>query len=337
MTRKKFGRIFCAISMLAWTLQPLRPQISSGGIVAAPSAVVDFTNAGQTIPARKLASDPAACTVGESYFNTTSGVLKVCTAANTWTSYALPAGTSGGVPYYASANSTASSGTLNANSIVVGGGAGVAPKTTGVTIDGSNNISTSGTLTTGLASSAHGKLALGELPSNGTTAVGWEAPDSVTSSLSLVFPNANPVVNSFMLFPAPSSGQSQWSWGTFGSGLTVSGGVVSSDSTVMLSLAAAQVGSPWKCTDAGSSGTAYSCTMSPALTAYTDKQPIIFTPNTSCVGGTTTLNINNLGSRNIYKSDGTTSPAANDCRAGLPMWLFYVASLNSGSGGFLIR
>jgi hypothetical protein len=77
--------------------------------------------------------------------------------------------------------------------------------------------------------------------------------------------------------------------------------------------------------------------MSPSLLVYTDKQPIIFTPNTSCTGGTTSLNINNLGSRNIYKSDGATSPAANDCRAGLPMWLFYVGSLNSGSGGFLMR
>jgi len=337
MTRKRLGRLFCTSVGLIWSSRPLIPQISSGGVVAAPSAIVDFTNAGQTIPARKLPSDPAACTVGENYFNTTSGVLKVCTAANTWTSYAPAVGASGGIPYYPSANSMASSATLNSNAVVVGGGPGAAPKTAGVTIDGSNNISTSGTLTTGIAGSAHGKLALGELPSNGATTVGWEAPDAITSSLSLVFPNVNPIPNSFMLFPAPSGGQSQWSWGSFGSGLTVSGGVVLSDTTIMLSLAAAQVGSPWKCTDAGSSGTAYSCAMSPPLVSYTDKQPVIFTPNTSCTGGTTTLNISNLGSRNIYESDGVTSPAANDCRAGLPMWLFYVQSLNSGSGGFIMR
>ncbi|MBZ5593078.1 MAG: hypothetical protein LAP39_12625 [Acidobacteriia bacterium] len=337
MTRKRLGRIFCLTGSLVWAVRPLTPQVNSGGVVAAPSAVVDFTNAGQTIPARKQASDPGTCTLGENYFNTTTGVLKVCTATNTWTNYAPPAGASGGIPYYSSANSTASSSTLSANSVVIGGGAGAAPKTTGVTIDASNNISTSGTLTTGLAGSAHGKLALGELPSNGATTAGWEAPDLVTSSLSLVFPNANPVANSFMLFPAPTGGQSQWSWGTFGNGLSVSGGTVSADSTVVLSQAAAQVGSPWKCTDAGSSGTTYSCTMTPSLLAYTDKQPIIFTPNTSCTGGTTTLNINNLGSKNIYKSDGTTSPAANDCRAALPMWLFFVGSMNSGSGGFLMR
>ena len=337
MGRKQLGRICCVITTLVWASRPLAPQVSSGGMVAAPSAVVDFTNAGQTIPARKLAADPAVCTVGENYFNTASGVLKVCTAANTWTNYAPPAGTSGGVPYYSSANNTTSSAVLSANSVVVGGGSGAAPKTSGVTIDASNNISTSGTLTTGAGGSVHGKLTLQELPSNGATTVGWESPDAVTASLSLVFPNANPVANSFMLFPVPTSGQSQWSWGTFGSGLSVSGGVISADSTVMLSLAAAQLGSPWKCTDAGSSASAYSCAMSPALLSYADKQPIIFTPNTSCAGGTTTLNINGLGAKNVYKSDGASSPAANDCRAGLPMWLFYVVSLNSGSGGFLMR
>jgi len=212
-------------------------------VVAAPSSVVDFTNAGQTIPARKLAADPAACTVGEQYYNTTSNVLKVCTAANTWTapgggsvsSVGLttsnnvftisgspvtasgtltlrPSGTSGGIPYFSGANAMGSSAALGVNGVVVGGGAGVAPKATGVTIDASNNVTTPGTITAGSGGSSHGKLALGELPSNGTTTVGWEALDSITSSLSLVFPNASPAANSIMLFPAPTSGQSQWSW-----------------------------------------------------------------------------------------------------------------------------
>ncbi|HXA03766.1 MAG TPA: hypothetical protein VNY30_02965, partial [Bryobacteraceae bacterium] len=60
-------------------------QLSSGGMTAAPSAIFDLSNAGQTIPGRKQASDPVACTVGEQYFNTTSNALKICTAANTWT------------------------------------------------------------------------------------------------------------------------------------------------------------------------------------------------------------------------------------------------------------
>jgi hypothetical protein len=242
MNRNRFYRTSCLLACLGCASAALRAQVSTGGVVAAPSAVVDFTNAGQTIPARKLASDPATCTVGEQYFNTTSNVLKLCTATNTWTLPAgsvssvglssannvftisgspvtssgtltlTPSGTSGGIPYFSGASSLASSATLTANSVLVGGGAGAAPKATGVTVDASNDITTSGTVTTGNGGSSHGKLALGELPSNGTTTVGWEATDLVTNSLSLVFPNVTPAANSLMLFPAPTSGQAQWSW-----------------------------------------------------------------------------------------------------------------------------
>ena len=243
MNRSTLRRISCLIACFGCASQALRPQVTSGGVVAAPSSVVDFTNAGQTIPARKLSADPATCTVGEQYYNTTSNILKVCTAANTWTapgggsvsSVSLtaassvftisgspvtssgtltltPSGTSGGIPYFSAANALTSSAALGANAVVVGGGAGTAPKTTSVTIDASGDVTTPGTLTTGAGATSHGKLALGELPSNGATTVGWEAEDLITTSLSLVFPNATPAANSVMLFPAPTSGQSQWSW-----------------------------------------------------------------------------------------------------------------------------
>ena len=235
----------CFLVSLGFAVHVVRAQVSTGGVVAAPSSVIDFTNAGQTIPARKLAADPASCTVGEQYFNTTSNVLKICTAANTWTAPGggavssvglttanniftisgspvtssgtltlTPSGTSGGVPYFSAANALASSAALGVNAVVVGGGAGAAPKATGVTIDASNNVVTPGTVTTGTGGALHGKLALGELPTNGASTVGWEAQDQLTSSLSLVFPNATPATNSLMLFPAPTSGQSQWSWTT---------------------------------------------------------------------------------------------------------------------------
>ena len=74
--------------------------------------------------------------------------------------------------------------------------------------------------------------------------------------------------------------------------------------------------------------------MAPAPSAYFDRQLVIFTPGASCSGGATTLNIQSLGAKNIYKIDGATNPAANDCRAGQPMLLLYNASLNSGAGAF---
>jgi len=211
MIPNSLQRALCVTTLLACASQTLKPQVNSGGVVATSSAVFDYTNAGQTIPARKAGADPATCTPGEQYFNTTSNVAKACTAPNTWTTY-TPSGISGGIPYFSTVNAMSSSAMLSANGVVTGGGAGATPKTTGVTIDSSNNLFTPGTITAGSGGNLHGKLALGELPSNGGTTDGWEAPDLLTTSLSLVFPNANPAANSIMLFPAPASGQSQWSW-----------------------------------------------------------------------------------------------------------------------------
>lgn len=122
-----------------------------------------------------------------------------------------------------------------------------------------------------------------------------------------------------------------------GTGIVLVGGVtVSYDTAVMLTQAMAQAGTPMKCTDAGESGSIYSCFMRPAARDYTDKQLVIFTPGTACAGGPTLLNINSLGAKPIYKIDGTMDPSANDCRAGQPMLLLYNASLNRGNGGFEI-
>lgn len=65
MNRISRHPICCFIACFACVSHSLRSQVSSGGVVAAPSSVVDFTNTGQTIPARKLAADPASCTLGE--------------------------------------------------------------------------------------------------------------------------------------------------------------------------------------------------------------------------------------------------------------------------------
>ena len=57
----------------------------------------------------------------------------------------------------------------------------------------------------------------------------WANPAGLTTSVAFVHPDALPVLNSFMLFPAAAGGpplQAQYAWGTFGTGLSVSGGGV---------------------------------------------------------------------------------------------------------------
>jgi hypothetical protein len=58
----------------------------------------------------------------------TGGIVSVATATTT-PAFTI-AGTSGGIPYFSSGTTWASSGALAANAIVIGGGAGVAPSTT---------------------------------------------------------------------------------------------------------------------------------------------------------------------------------------------------------------
>ncbi len=118
--------------------------------------------------------------------------------------------------------------------------------------------------------------------------------------------------------------------------LLVDGVTILSDTAVMLTQSMAQAGAPLKCTDAGASGSIYSCVMRPAPKDYTDRQLVIFTPGTACAGGPALLNINALGAKPIYKIDGTMNPSPYDCRAGQPMLLLYNASLNGGNGAFEI-
>lgn len=78
----------------------------------------------------------------------TGGLISVATA--TTTPALTVAGTSGGIPYFSSASTWASSAALAANALVIGGGAGVAPSTTttgsGVLTALSNNIGAAGSV-----------------------------------------------------------------------------------------------------------------------------------------------------------------------------------------------
>jgi hypothetical protein len=92
---------------------------------------------------------------------TSAGVV-TCSKAN---SVSMPSsGTSGGIPYYSSSSAVSSSSALTANSQVLGGGAGVAPKTVaGITTDGVSKI------TLGVSGTSVGAIALNNLTSGSVT------------------------------------------------------------------------------------------------------------------------------------------------------------------------
>lgn len=93
------------------------PRINADNTVSALTAA-DFRTA--------IGAGTGAGTV--SSVSWTGGIVSVATATTT-PAFTI-AGTSGGIPYFSSASTWASSAALAANAIVIGGGAGVAPATT---------------------------------------------------------------------------------------------------------------------------------------------------------------------------------------------------------------
>ena len=93
----------------------------------------------------------------------TGGIISV--ANGTTTPAFTVAGTSGGIPYFTSASTWATSGALAANALVIGGGAGAAPATTttgtGVVTAVGNAVNTTGGLVTQSGTLASSSLLLG--------------------------------------------------------------------------------------------------------------------------------------------------------------------------------
>lgn len=114
-----------------------------------------YGTAGQVLTSGGASAPPtwgsAVTSVGMSF---TGGLVAVSGSPVTSTgTFALTvAGTSGGIPYFSSASTWASSGALAANAIVIGGGAGVAPSTTttgtGVLTALGNTVNAAGGITT---------------------------------------------------------------------------------------------------------------------------------------------------------------------------------------------
>lgn len=81
------------------------------------------------------------------------------------------------------------------------------------------------------------------------------------------------------------------------------------DTSVILSQATAQAGTPWLCTGTGTAG-AQTCNMTPALGAYTSGQVIQYRPGTTNTT-TQTVAINGLTAASILRHDGTALQAGD--------------------------
>lgn len=110
--------------------------ISESSIVPDPSAILELrsTARGLLVPRMSTAGRDAIASPAEGLviFNTTTDEFNVYDGS-AWASYfSIVSATSGGVPFFSSTASLASSSLLTANALMVGGGAGGAPSTIGM-------------------------------------------------------------------------------------------------------------------------------------------------------------------------------------------------------------
>lgn len=126
----------CVLSaILIQGLQSQGVGISETSITPSPSAILELRSSVRglltprmTTAERNAVASPAT---GLLIYNSTTNEFNVYNGSG-WTSYfSFSSVTSGGIPYFNSASSAASSSVLAANAVMIGGGTGAAPSTIG--------------------------------------------------------------------------------------------------------------------------------------------------------------------------------------------------------------
>ncbi|HEY6343604.1 MAG TPA: hypothetical protein VIY49_19070 [Bryobacteraceae bacterium] len=250
--------------------------------------------------------------------------------------------------------------------LTAGGGGGGGGSGT-VTSVATNNGLTGGTITTsgtlGLASIAAG----GMLCNTGTTSqpptvgnCGISVPESVTGTvavsasapLSLNATTGNLMcvscltANQTITLSGDASGSGATAIGVTNTGINgaavgASWAVVGTNSGSQLVAATAHgTAAPLKCADTSGSGTAQSCNTSPSFTPAAG-DAIIYQTTTANTGDVTT-NVNSLGAKHIRKWLGSSTLAAGDLPANVPVSMVYdgtfweimtIGNAPSGGGG----
>jgi hypothetical protein len=113
------------------------------------------------------------------------------------------------------------------------------------------------------------------------------------------------------------------------------------DSAVVETKSSEQSGGVLLCASGSGSGSAYTCSMSPTLSSYTDGMILHWVPDVAGAGGPTTLNIDAVGAVPLKLQDGATNPSASTLIAASLYEIWYdglsfrlvSGGGSSGSGG----
>lgn len=276
------------------------PAPSTSFMIALSQLLQTGATVGQCIVWGGTTYGPSACGPGTlTTISFTGGLISV---ANPTTTPALTvAGTSGGIPYFSSTSTWASSGVLGANLPLFGGGAGATP-IAGTRTGNTTQLATWTGATTAsrcVHTDASGNLTIASTDCGtgaGTTI--WQTAGSTTATEG----TANFVA---------------------GTGITLTGSnpagkyqlVPAVDTAVILSLANDQSGAPRYCVSATGNDT-YTCTLTPTLGAYTAGGCLVLKPGTANTGAAS-LNVDTLGALAIL-TRALATPATGDIPANTP-------------------
>ncbi|MCC7342557.1 MAG: hypothetical protein IT170_15855 [Bryobacterales bacterium] len=282
-------------------------------------------------PVRSGSSLPVACDTGELYFLTTAPAgdnLFVCHASGQW----APQGSAGSANISIE-NNGALVGTRNKANFVAGGGIVNAVTDSGSGIEIQTSVDTAVMLTKEQfrAGAALACDATQESAGAYTCAMSPTLTGYLEGMVVYWVPNssaaATPVtLNIDSLGAKPIS--------TMMDGISLSAGQIQAGAMYPLwydgagfrlfpiqvpsayqTTASLQSGSAQYCQSVGTSGTEFTCSLSPQLTTYSPGMVIHWRPGVDGTGGPTTLDIDSIGARSLKLADGTTDPGSGSVKA----------------------
>ncbi len=290
---------------------------------------VDFTGATSTKPFQAGTVLPAACTVGQAFFQTNAPAgsnLYTCTALNSWTLQvgiagptgpAGAAGPSGAQGPAGAAGATGSQGPAGATGPAGANGAVAHIQNAGTTlpVEATLNFSSGGCT---------------DDPANGRTDCNGAGISGLSIDVNGTTEGTQPTLNLI-------SGTGITQVCANNSGANRVDCTPSLNTAVALTIATSQSGKPDFCSSTNGTDS-YACTLNAAavLTAYTAGMHLTLDADTSNTGAAS-LNVDSVGIKSIKQPDGLTDPTTGQIVAGRPITLYFDGTVwrlpaNSGVG-----
>ncbi|HLK18844.1 MAG TPA: collagen-like protein [Bryobacteraceae bacterium] len=272
------------------------------------SKTVDFTGATTTKPFKSGTVLPATCTVGEAFYQTSAPAganLYTCTSANAWTQQIGIPGPTG------PAGAQGPPGTAGANGSI----AHLQNAGTVLPVEATLNFTGGGCT---------------DDPTNGRTNCNGAGISGLSIDVNGTVQGTQPTLNLI-------SGTGILQVCTNNTGANRVDCTPSLNTAVALTIANSQAGKVDFCNSTNGTD-AYTCSLSASaqLTAYTAGMHLTLTGDTTN-SGSASLNVDNVGIRNIKQADGLTDPTNGQIVAGRAITLFYDGTVwrlpaNSGVG-----